>query len=173
VALFAYSPTSKWPSLALASAILLACGLTACTKPAAGNATAATGATQPPAAGAKLDCAVLTAAAASAVLHKTVTLVADTPELAEPGQSRCTYTDPQGAAVRTLVTVGANARQNYLGFKDAVTDPTPLPGIGDEAFDSEQGVGAIRGDRFVSVIGQTPGDDAGKQRLAKAVIDTL
>ncbi len=116
-------------------------------------------------------CAALTAAKASAVLDSTVTLDVSVGD--GDGRSTCTYTYSQGAKVRAYVVVGSDAKQQYEAMKSGVTDPTDVSGVGDEAFDSGQGFGAIQGDHFVTVIGQTPGDESGKQKLAQAMLAAL
>jgi hypothetical protein len=148
-------------------AVGLAAGLaTACSKPSPDNASASSTATSTaaPMTGSPA-CAALTAPAASAVLNETVTLTADTPADADPGQSRCTY-----GTVGAYVTVGPAAKHDYDMFKDGVTEHTALPGVGDEAFTSDQGVGAVQGAHFVSVIG---GGEVKEQALAKAMLAAL
>lgn len=158
---------------------ILAIGLTAalasaCSKPGQGAASASTSATPAaatgPAAAPNLACAALTAAAASDALHTAVTLVADTPPNADAGQSRCTYTYASGGAVRAYVTVGAGAKGDFDQMKGGATGPTSLSGVGDQAFTSEQAVGAIQSDHFVSVIG---GGQSTEQQVAKAMLAAL
>jgi hypothetical protein len=113
----------------------------------------------------------LTAAKASAVLNTTVTLAVDTS--GGNGQSNCTYTNSSGAKARAYVVVGPDAQQQYGATKDGTTQPTDVAGIGDKAFDSDQGFGAIQGDHFVSVIGGIPGDPTDRRDLARAMLSAL
>src|SRR5579863_5836839 len=56
-------------------------------------------------------CAALTAAKASTVLNRSVTLVVDTSD--GGGRSNCTYTNSDGAVARAYLVVGPDAIQQY------------------------------------------------------------
>jgi hypothetical protein len=133
------------------------------------------GAPDPPAAGAvaasSVTCARLTAQQASTVLHALVTLTVDTSGGA--GRSNCTYTNVRGGTVQVYVVAGADATQQYDAIRERETRPNPVSGIGDQAFESDQGFGAIQGDHFVYVVGATPRDPRGRRRLAEAMLDAL
>lgn len=116
-------------------------------------------------------CGRLTAQQASAVLHKTVTVAVDTS--AGDGQSNCTYTIATGGVVRLYVTVGADAKRQFQATKDGLTEPHAVSGIGDQAYDSGQGFGAIEGDHFVAAVGNSPADPTGRQRLVQAMLVAL
>ncbi len=122
-------------------------------------------AADPPAAGAasSVTCDRLTAQQASTVLHALVTLTVDTSGGA--GRSNCTYTDVRGGTVQVYVVAGADAKQQYDAIRERETRPGPVSGIGDQAFDSDQGFGAIQGDRFVYVVGNTPRDPEGPEAV--------
>jgi len=116
-------------------------------------------------------CARLTAQQASSLLNSAVTLTVDTSD--GNGRSNCTYTRAKGGTMRLYVVVGADAKQQYGAFKDGVTVATAVSGIGDQAFDSDQGFGAIQGDHFVSAVGNSPGDPTGRRRMVQAMLDAL
>ncbi|MGH2512837.1 MAG: hypothetical protein ACRDGQ_09140 [Candidatus Limnocylindrales bacterium] len=120
-------------------------------------------------------CAALTAAAASAVVGTSVT--ASAPDTSDgDGQSNCTYTAASGQTFRVYLTVGSDAAAKFNAMRSGVTDPTDVTGTGDLAFTSGQGVGALKGDDFASVIGQVPGDDDSSSvslKVAQAMLDAL
>jgi hypothetical protein len=116
-------------------------------------------------------CSALTAAKASTALNTTATLVesrADT-----DGQSFCTYKFKKGGTARVQVVIGSDAESQYDALKGGVTDFTAVTGVGDKAFDSGQGFGAIKGDHFVAVIGRLPGDADSQKKLAQAMLAAL
>jgi hypothetical protein len=158
----------------LGLSIVAACGLSACNRgPASGGTTnsgaVTTAAAQPPAT--IVSCAALTAEKASEVLHANITLTVGTSD--GNGESNCTYTYSTGGAVRAYVVVGPEAERTYEATKGGVTQPTDVSGVGDKAFDSDQGFNAIKQDHYVGVVGTTPGDQTGKRRLAEAMLDAL
>jgi hypothetical protein len=118
-----------------------------------------------------VTCGALTAAKASTVLGTTVTLAVDTS--GGSGQSNCTYITGSGAKARAYVVVGPDAQHQYGATKDGTTQPTDVAGIGDKAFDSDQGFGAIQGDHYVSVIGGIPSDPTARRDLAQAMLSAL
>jgi hypothetical protein len=74
---------------------------------------------------------------------------------------------------RAYVVVGPEARRTYEAAKRGVTEEIEVTGVGDNAFDSDQGFNAIQGDHYVGVIGATPKDPTGKRRLAVATLAAL
>jgi len=116
-------------------------------------------------------CAVLTAAKASAVLHSTVTLKVATGK--DDGRSICTYTYSGGGWVEVDLATVADAQQQYEAAKSGAPAITDVSGVGDKAFDGPLGLGAVRGNHFVRVVGPTPGVQLGRQKLAQALFAAL
>jgi hypothetical protein len=164
-------PTLAVAMIVSALAALTACGPKGGSPPpvADGAAPTATAAAAPSDSG--LNCGALTAAKASAALGRTVTLVVDTS--AGAGSSNCTYANSDGAKARAYVVIGSAASQQFEATRDGTTSPTDVSGVGDKAFDSDQGFGAIQGNHFVSVIGGTPGVPNGQRLLAQAMLTAL
>ncbi len=137
--------------------------------PTTSSACPGAGATSP--AGASVACAALTADKASAALNVKASLVESKADA--DGQSFCTYKFGGGGTARIQVVIGSDAQAQYDALKNGVTDSTDVAGVGDKAFASGQGFGAIKADHFVSVIGGLPGDANSQKKLTQAMLAAL
>jgi hypothetical protein len=168
---------NKHASVLLAGVLL--CGLPGGCKPSQTSSVSSSSnaaspsavAVEPASASGSIACAALTAAKVSAALNATASLAESKNDT--DGQSFCTYKFSKGGTARVQVVIGSAAESQYEALKSGVTDFTEVTGVGDKAFDSGQGFGAIKGDHFVAVIGSLPGDPDSQKKLAQAMLAAL
>jgi hypothetical protein len=105
-------------------------------------------------------CATIPTAKAASLSGKALTTSREQDDAAGNGYT-CDYFTASGTggiSVTVMTQGGATAYQNFLSTdkaSQAAENPTPLSGLGDQAFSARDGVHALFGDRLISVAGLT------------------